>query len=93
MPKQIGLINEGIGCHTLTFTKIFEGIIDVQRVCFNLEFLPITGGMKAIMIFTVDIGQLHPIHEPDDTVIGRPDIIERKTPVYRVLQSTIINQF
>ncbi len=93
MPEQITLINERIGCHALPFAKIFEGVIGVQGICPDLEFLSITGRMQGFLIFTVDIGQFHPIHKPNNTIIGRADVIKRKIPVDGMLQSALINQF
>ena len=55
VPEKIAFINECIGRYALPFPKIFKGIIGIQGVRPNLEFLPITGCVQASLIFSVDV--------------------------------------
>ena len=42
MPEQIALINESVGRYALSFAKIFKGIIGIQAIRLDLEFLAVT---------------------------------------------------
>src|SRR6266478_5611904 len=50
-------VNEGVGTDALILSKIFEGVIGMQRVNSHLKLLAITRGMQRLTGLAVDLGQ------------------------------------
>ena len=81
MPKEVALIDERVGTHARVRAKVFKGIVGIERLHGNAVFLTITGGMQSTCLPPINLRKLQAVHELQDEIVCRMQVIEGKVPV------------
>ena len=91
MPQEVSFVEEGIGTDTLVLADILEGVVGIQRVHGHAVFLAITRGMQSTGVAAIELGELRPVHELYDPVIGRMQVVEGKVAINRGFEFGLVD--
>src|SRR5262249_48677442 len=86
MPEEVPLIDEGVRTDTGLLAEILEGIVRIERLDSDSVFLAITGGMQLPGVAPVDLREFQLVHERQEAVIGRLQVVQGKVPIDGRLQ-------
>ncbi len=70
MPHEIAHIDKCHHADALVLAQVLERIIGIEGIHSHFEFLSVTGCVEHIRVLPVDVRQVHPVHQPQDAIVG-----------------------